>query len=115
MLALVIRTLLILTLTPMLFALRCQAQGNPLPHGIYTSMESLKNRTPERLDTLTVVNLGHDQPFVLESQSKSVKKGFIRRDMLAYAQDGSVFLNGKKMGLQAGYCHAVTQGHYMAF
>lgn len=94
MLALVIRTLLILTLTPMLFALRCQAQGNPLPHGIYTSMESLKNRTPERLDTLTVVNLGHDQPFVLESQSKSVKKGFIRRDMLAYAQDGSVFLNG---------------------
>jgi len=107
--------LLIMTLLSVLNALRCTAQGNTFPRGIYTSIESLKSRTPDGLDTLDVVNMGYGQPFVLESQSKSLKKRFIKKEVLAYVHDGSVFLNGRRLGLQAGYWLAVTQGQYVAF
>jgi hypothetical protein len=97
-------------------------QTPQFPNGIYLNYESLINRTPDRTDTLKIVQRtkseinwvgGHN--FRMESVKELPGWRFIHKEVMAYVWNDSIFLNAHKLDLDAGFTLALSNGIYLPF
>lgn len=93
-----------------LFCLPIFAQNTTYPEGGYATLQELLNRTPtdqysveveERSQGKIKMNGGND--FQLNPLDKSVKKSFLRNELLAYSDGVNLLINGYPYEIQVWY------------
>ena len=98
------------------------AQDQLFPDGIYTDLESLRNRYPALETRLQVTHRskgdimmmgGND--YKLEDPTDSIGKKDIQKQVFAYVQGDSIFLNGTVHELPPHFCLCLTKGPFLVF
>lgn len=92
------------------------------PKGSYMSFEELKAKTPSENFDLTIerrtksdikMNGGND--YKLISVDKSIKGKVLKREILAYSDGDSIFINALPYKLQSWYTKIISDGKYFVF
>lgn len=98
------------------------AQDFKFPNGVYLNHEQFKNRTPAfntELKTIirssTDIFLSGGNTYKFESETDSLDKDYIKKEIYAYVKNDSVFLNCKHHKLQSWYALAITYGNFVTF
>ena len=112
----------ILFLVFTVFVIRGMTQVQKFPDGVYLTLKQLQNQTPAFCAKLRVIkrtsgdismNGGND--YKLESDIDSINKKYIKKVILAYVKDDSIFLNGNYSKLATWYSLCLTKGNFLAF
>jgi len=92
------------------------------PDGVFFSHESLLAGVPDRTDTLKVIRRSDGDiiwaggnPYRLDSDRNDFNWRQIHKQVLAYVQNDSIFLNGTLLGVEALFSLALTKGMYLVF
>jgi len=116
------KKLYLITLFIVASAITGFAQDNKYPMGIYMGIGEILEKTPHMAVELTVeqrtagnIRAAGGNDYELISADKSVKKKFIKNEMLAYSDGETLFLNGNRLKLQLGYIAVVHSGDYFVF
>lgn len=92
------------------------------PKGVYMTIEEIKSKTPSQKGEFTVVkrtngdikmNGGND--YKIETTDPKTKKSFIKKEIFAYSDGDSLFLNAYRVGVQVWYAKVEHDGRYMIF
>lgn len=109
--------LLFLCLAISLGSVQCQTV---FPDGIYFTLDQLKGKQPERAGTL---GLGHYYPddfpggrvnqYKLESDSLNNRQ--LTKKILAYIEDGEMYINAWRFDRYLGFSKCLTKGNFLVF
>lgn len=98
------------------------ANGQTYPKGIYMSFDEIKARTPSLQTDLTVrerpksdIFMYGGSDYVLERRDKTIKKSFLRKDILGYSDGDALYLNCDKLKTGFGYAKVIELGKYLIF
>ena len=92
------------------------------PEGCYMNYEELKSKTPSKNYELTIekrtnsdikMNGGND--YKLISPDKSIKRKVLKKEILAYSDGDSLFINCLPYKLQTWYAKIISDGQYFVF
>ena len=90
--------------------------------GVYTKIENLKSNSPDyqynfivtKKDSTKIKSNGGNL-YELTTDSDTIKKKFIRKELFSYVKNDSVFINGLPLGISTDYCLALTTGTFIVF
>ncbi len=95
---------------------------NKFPNGIYMTLEQLRKRKPTFDADFTVIrrtqgdigmNGGND--YEIKSTIDSINKKFIKKTMVAYVRNDSVFINCIHYGIGTWYALSLSHGPFLTF
>ncbi|WP_276165784.1 DUF6563 family protein [Zobellia alginiliquefaciens] len=94
----------------------------PYPQGVYMSIEEIQNKTPSKEIELIVekrsksdIKMSGGNDYRLISEDKSVSKKDIRKHILAYSNNDTLFINCTKYKLQNRYAPVRNNGRFLLF
>lgn len=105
-----------------LLAMNLQAQIDIFPKGAYMSVEEIKGKSPSNPLELKVIKRtkgdvkmvgGND--YKLESDDKTIEKKTLRKELLAYSNGDTLYLNCLPYKLQQWYAAVISSGKYLVF
>jgi hypothetical protein len=112
----------ILTLIVIVLSIAGFAQGKEYPKGAYMSLEEIKARTPSvqldlQVERRTDGNIkmvgGND--YKLSSDDKNIKRSFFKKQMWAYSDGKTLFLNCSRLKVRPWYANVINDGRYLVF
>lgn len=110
-----------LLLTFLMITLYSTSQGL-YPKGCYMSFEEVKSKSPSENYQLTIekrtkseikMNGGND--YQLVSTDKSVKRKVLKKEIFAYSDGDTLYINCLKYLLQSWYSQVISDGRYLVF
>lgn len=108
-------------LTTILISFYASSQGQ-FPKGCYMNYEELISMTPSKNYELTIerrtnsdikMNGGND--YKLVSPDKSIKRKVLKKEILAYSDGDSLFINCLPYKLQTWYAKIISDGQFFVF
>ncbi len=103
-----------------MFSKRYFGQSTNFPKGAYLSFDDLNKRVPsvktnfhvtKRTKSDIYMQRGND--YIIHQNKDSISPKDISKRYLAISTGDSLFVNGKKVGLEQFYCFAIKQGKYI--
>jgi hypothetical protein len=102
------------------FALSVFAQMEPYPKGIYRSIEEIRTKSPSEKKDLDVekrtngeikMNGGND--YKLSSSDNTIPKNIIKKEILAYSDGDSLYINCLPLKVQPWYATVLSDGRFL--